>query len=254
MGIGASMLSWEEPFCRMLADGGRFVIRFDHRDTGRSVTYEPAAPGTRATTWSPTPRAYSTPTASLRRTWSACRPASRSCSRSISPTLFCRSPSSALLPLSQVIASSRQRPRSSRGSRPRRTWSVVEYLVGYLRVLAGGQRPFDETATRDLARRDVERARSFAAAQNHDAIPNGERSRAASLSIERPDAGDTRRRGSDVPLAHGEALAAELPERGCCSSTEPVTGSTEPTGRRSRGRFPTTMAPPRQTDYPVQGV
>ena len=41
MGIGGSMLWWEEGFCQMLADGGRFVIRYDHRDTGRSVTYEP---------------------------------------------------------------------------------------------------------------------------------------------------------------------------------------------------------------------
>ena len=38
------MLWWEEGFCRMLADGGRFVIRYDHRDTGRSVTYEPGRP------------------------------------------------------------------------------------------------------------------------------------------------------------------------------------------------------------------
>src|SRR5204862_4686264 len=44
MGIGASMLWWEEAFCRMLADGGRFVIRYDHRDTGRSVTYELGRP------------------------------------------------------------------------------------------------------------------------------------------------------------------------------------------------------------------
>src|SRR5215212_12120044 len=44
-GIGASMLWWEAGFCRMLADGGRFVIRYDHRDTGRSVTYEPGRPG-----------------------------------------------------------------------------------------------------------------------------------------------------------------------------------------------------------------
>ena len=44
MGIGASMLWWDEEFCRMLADGGRFVIRYDHRDTGRSVTYEPGHP------------------------------------------------------------------------------------------------------------------------------------------------------------------------------------------------------------------
>src|SRR3954451_12875306 len=45
MGIGASMLWWEEDFCRLLADGGRFVIRYDHRDTGRSATYECGRPG-----------------------------------------------------------------------------------------------------------------------------------------------------------------------------------------------------------------
>jgi pimeloyl-ACP methyl ester carboxylesterase len=44
MGIGASMLWWEEDFCWMLAGAGRFVIRYDHRDTGRSVTYEPGRP------------------------------------------------------------------------------------------------------------------------------------------------------------------------------------------------------------------
>src|SRR4051812_17269344 len=43
-GTGASMLWWEEDFCRMLAGGGRYVIRYDHRDTGRSTTYEPGRP------------------------------------------------------------------------------------------------------------------------------------------------------------------------------------------------------------------
>ena len=44
MGSGGSMLWWDAGFCRRLADGGRFVIRYDHRDTGRSVTYEPGHP------------------------------------------------------------------------------------------------------------------------------------------------------------------------------------------------------------------
>src|SRR5262245_42611496 len=44
-GLGASMLWWEEGFCRLLADAGRFVIRYDHRDTGRSATSEPGRPG-----------------------------------------------------------------------------------------------------------------------------------------------------------------------------------------------------------------
>src|SRR3954452_7475419 len=45
MGVSASMLWWEEGFCRLLADGGRLVIRYDHRDTGRSVTDELQRPG-----------------------------------------------------------------------------------------------------------------------------------------------------------------------------------------------------------------
>jgi pimeloyl-ACP methyl ester carboxylesterase len=43
-GVGNSMLSWDEELCARLAAGGRFVIRYDIRDAGRSVTYEPGAP------------------------------------------------------------------------------------------------------------------------------------------------------------------------------------------------------------------
>ncbi len=34
---------WEDGFCERLMSGCRFVIRYDHRDTGRSVSYEPGA-------------------------------------------------------------------------------------------------------------------------------------------------------------------------------------------------------------------
>jgi len=44
MGAGGSMLWWEERFCRLLAGRRRLVIRYDQRDTGRSVTYEPGRP------------------------------------------------------------------------------------------------------------------------------------------------------------------------------------------------------------------
>jgi len=45
MGAQSSMIWWEEEFCRRLADEGRFVIRYDNRDVGRSTTYEPGQPG-----------------------------------------------------------------------------------------------------------------------------------------------------------------------------------------------------------------
>ncbi|MDX0431477.1 alpha/beta fold hydrolase [Sinorhizobium medicae] len=45
MGGMASMLWWRERFCRQLAERGRFVIRYDQRDTGLSTKYPPGRPG-----------------------------------------------------------------------------------------------------------------------------------------------------------------------------------------------------------------
>ncbi|MGM0920348.1 MAG: alpha/beta fold hydrolase [Bacillota bacterium] len=41
MGAMSSLDWWDEDFCLLLADQGRFVIRYDHRDLGRSAIYEP---------------------------------------------------------------------------------------------------------------------------------------------------------------------------------------------------------------------
>ena len=37
MGLGGPMTWWNPDFCRMLADNGFYVIRFDNRDVGRST-------------------------------------------------------------------------------------------------------------------------------------------------------------------------------------------------------------------------
>jgi pimeloyl-ACP methyl ester carboxylesterase len=44
-GAESSMDWWEDEFCDLLASGPRYVVRYDLRDTGQSVTYEPGAPG-----------------------------------------------------------------------------------------------------------------------------------------------------------------------------------------------------------------
>lgn len=44
-GAGMSMDYWDTDFCEALEAAGRFVIRYDLRDTGRSVTYPPGDPG-----------------------------------------------------------------------------------------------------------------------------------------------------------------------------------------------------------------
>jgi pimeloyl-ACP methyl ester carboxylesterase len=43
-GSSSSMDWWETDFCTQLAAGGRFVVRYDLRDTGQSVHYPPGAP------------------------------------------------------------------------------------------------------------------------------------------------------------------------------------------------------------------
>ncbi|MCZ7557631.1 MAG: alpha/beta fold hydrolase [Bacteroidia bacterium] len=45
MGAMASGLWWPEQFCRVLAARGRFVLRYDHRDTGGSTKYPLGEPG-----------------------------------------------------------------------------------------------------------------------------------------------------------------------------------------------------------------
>ena len=40
MGLADQMITWHEKLCRVLADRGFFVIRFDNRDIGRSTWLE----------------------------------------------------------------------------------------------------------------------------------------------------------------------------------------------------------------------
>ncbi len=43
MGLGAQMIAWPDDWCAALADAGRFVIRFDNRDSGLSTKLEGVA-------------------------------------------------------------------------------------------------------------------------------------------------------------------------------------------------------------------
>jgi pimeloyl-ACP methyl ester carboxylesterase len=91
------------------------------------------------------------------------------------------------------------------------TDSVIDYQVDYSRVLAGGRRPFDEAALRDLVRRDVERARDPVAMQNHDVIPDDDRQREPVSSISAPTLVIHGTADPMFPIEHGEALADEIP-------------------------------------------
>jgi pimeloyl-ACP methyl ester carboxylesterase len=220
MGMGGSMLWWEEGFCQMLAEGGRFVIRYDHRDTGRSVIYEPGHPGYTGgdlvADGAGVLDGYGIPAAHV---------VGISMGGAIAQLLALdfadRVLSLVLISTSPALPGERELPPSTDEfkrfvARAEVDWSdaasVVEYLVDYSRVLAGAERAFDEAALRELARRDVERARNFASAQNHGATPDDERSRPPLSSIAAPTLVMHGTADPMFPLAHGKTLAEEIPD------------------------------------------
>ena len=223
MGSGASMLWWEDGFCRRLAEGGRFVIRYDHRDTGRSVTYEPGHPAyTGADLVADAAGvldAYGIPAAHV---------VGVSAGGGIAQQLALAQPdrvrSLVLISTSPATAGERDLPAPTERfgdfvSTAEVDWSdeasVIEYLVGYPRVLAGGERPFDEAAWRELVRRDVERARNIAASAEPRPDRGGRRALRADLVDRGADARDPRHRRSDVPARARTSAGRGDPRRAC---------------------------------------
>ena len=219
MGIGGSMLWWEEGFCRMLADGRRFVIRYDHRDTGRSVTCEPGHPDYSGADLVADAAgvldAYGIPAAHV-----VGVSAGGAFAQLLALDFAGHVRSLVLISTSGALPTDRELPPPTAAfarfvTAAQVDWSdaesVIDYLVAYARVLAGGQRPFDGTAARELARRDVERARNVATAHNHDVIPDGGRPHEPLSSITVPTLVIHGTADPMFPLEHSEALAEAIP-------------------------------------------
>ena len=220
MGVGASMLWWEEGFCRQLAEGGRFVLRYDHRDTGRSVTYEPGRPGyTGADLVADAVGvldAYALAAAHI-----VGVSAGGAFAQELALRFRDRVESLVLISTSPAMPVGRNLPRPTESylrflESAKVDWSddesVVDYLVSYAFVVAGDERPFDEKAVRELVRRDVERARDIAASENHDrVIAEGEFPRDPLSSIRVPTLVIHGTADPMFPLEHGRALADEIP-------------------------------------------
>jgi pimeloyl-ACP methyl ester carboxylesterase len=219
-GVGASMLWWDEGLCRTLSGAGRFVIRYDHRDTGRSITYEPGHPGyTGADLLADAAGvldAYGIPCAHV---------VGVSAGGAFAQLLALEFPdrvrSLVLISTSAATPGNRELPTPTEQFRRfvstgTADWSdrdsVVDYVVGYSRMLAGDQRPFDEAQMRDLVRHDIERASDFAARRNHDLLTEGESPSAPLSSITAPTLVIHGTADPMFPVEHGEALAHEIPD------------------------------------------
>lgn len=218
MGMSGSMLWWDEEFCRLVAEGGRFVIRYDHRDTGRSVTYPPGQPGYGAddlvTDAVVVLDAFGVAAAHV-----VGVSMGGALAQLVALDFPDRVASLVLISTSPAVGSHAGLPSPTdeftrfAGS-VAVDWSdaasVTEYLVDYYRVLAGDRR-FDADALRELARRDIARAHDFSAAQNHEQLDGDGRSRAPLSAIAAPTLVIHGTADPMFPIAHGEALAAAIP-------------------------------------------
>ena len=223
-GAGSSMLSWDGEFCERLAAGSRFVIRFDNRDTGRSVSYEPGAPPY-------TLRDLVADAVGLLDTLGLARAHLAGMSqgaaiaqlaaldysdRVTSITLASATPggpgheNSDLPPMTEEL-----RAFFMRGA-VEPDWSdriaVIDYMVEGERRFAGRSRPFDEAALRDLAAQVFDRTADIASSMtNPFIIDAGDRWRQRLGEVHVPALVIHGAEDPLFPYAHALALVNEIP-------------------------------------------
>jgi pimeloyl-ACP methyl ester carboxylesterase len=179
-GAASPMDYWEDGFCEAIAAGGRWVVRYDARDTGRSTTWPVGAPGYTFAELNADPvavldglgieRAHVVGLsmgASI-----ATTVATRHRDRVLTLTLATSSPGGPDLPgPSAAISASFTEPAPPVD--PADHAALVAKMVGDLRLFTGAL-PFDEERVRALVERIVDRSDAPAAADNHWLLVGGD--------------------------------------------------------------------------------
>lgn len=219
MGAMASMLWWPEAFCRQLAGRGRFVIRYDNRDTGLSTKYPPGRP----------PYTFEDMVDDAIRVLDdhgvgKAHVAGMSMGGMLAQSVALKYPErvSALT----VISSSplgvdtsglpgmteAYKQHSAQGANV--DWSnreqVLDFMVKDARAIASTRHPFDEKRTRAMIEEDYDRSGGLASATNHFLLKGGGPQRtvrdlAVPLLVIHGTADPL------FPVEHGEALAKAVP-------------------------------------------
>ncbi|WP_020667808.1 alpha/beta fold hydrolase [Amycolatopsis nigrescens] len=215
-GATASMLWWEAELCQRIAACERFVIRYDHRDTGRSTSYPPGQPGYTITDL--TADALGILSAfGVERGHLVCQSMFGGIGliagvdhpdRVASLTFVSTTTGEATLPppVAELAADTPAAPD------PADPAAVVNFIVASVEACSGGSPHFDEVATRALAERHVARARNIASTlANHYAIEFDGPARGGFGDITAPTLVVHGDRDPLLPLPHGEALRDAIP-------------------------------------------
>lgn len=237
-GGAASMDWWEDDFCRRLAggdrDGGRFVVRYDHRDTGRSTSYPPGEPGYTGDDLAADALAVLDAVGvvsahlvglsmggALAQVIALDHP-----ERVLSLTLIATSPvgplpeGTKLPPMSEELAAhfsgegddaeAEAEPGAEGEASTSSPEAAVAALVDSFRPYAGSG-PFEEDALRAVAERVVARSRSLASAGNHFVAPPGAEPARTLGELAVPALIVHGTEDPMFPLPHGATLARLIP-------------------------------------------
>ncbi|SDD17598.1 Pimeloyl-ACP methyl ester carboxylesterase [Paenibacillus sp. UNCCL117] len=217
MGAQSSMIWWEEEFCRRLADEGRFVIRYDNRDVGRSTSYEPGQPDYHFEDMTDDAvrvlDAYQIDRAHI---------AGMSMGGMLTQMIALRHPERVLT--ITLLATSNFAPHlppmeekvmdffSKMGAVD---WTseqaVVQYAVDRSRVLVGSKHSFDEAKVAGLAKQEFTRSARMASVTNHALLSGGESYLSRTSEINVPALIIHGTEDPIIPYEHGKHLADEIP-------------------------------------------
>lgn len=221
MGAGASMDCWEDDFCARLAAGGRYVVRYDHRDTGRSTSYPPGAPGYTGDDLVADPIALldvlglgsahvvgMSMGAALAQVMALDHG-----ERVASLTLIATSPAG---PGDDDLPPMTDAGRAAFEAMEEPDWSdrtaAIDYLTELSRALASPAHPFDEDAVRELLARAVDRTTNVESSmKNHHAAEGSDRWRERLGEVDVPTLVIHGADDPVFPVGHGVALAREIP-------------------------------------------
>ncbi|NJO72638.1 MAG: alpha/beta hydrolase [Leptolyngbyaceae cyanobacterium RM1_406_9] len=217
-----SMVWWPQDFCRKLAEAGRYVIRYDYRDTGRSITYKP---GQIHYSWDDLTDdavgvldAYGVDRAHLFG-WSmggmiTQLVALKHPERVITITLIMSKPFASVSSDVPTVESEEFLSHFARGQTL--DWAdeavVIDYTVESWRLTAAGSKhPFDEISIRALATEDVKRANNNLSSSNHALISGGDRYSNRHREIKIPTLVIHGTADPMVNYQNGVTLAEEIP-------------------------------------------
>lgn len=219
MGATASMVWWPEEFCLRLAAHRRFVIRYDHRDTGRSQVYEPGSPGYAVDDLASDALGLldvlGAPTATV---------VGMSLGGYLAQIMALQAPervralvliaSEPLGPGDPSIPGIDPALLAYHAAAANLDWNnldaVIDYRAGGWRLLSGSARPFDEPLVRAMATKDVLRARSLTSAANHALLSGGEEWFGRLAEIRQPTLVIHGTEDRVLPFAHALALVRAI--------------------------------------------